>query len=121
MEAMMSIPQRSKLLLSLRQWKAKAMTRREQVAALKKRQAELILSRDTWKRKAQVHHDTITELQATVKQLQTEGASLQTRVTDCQAECSDLRTQVAELRTENQRFAPFAEAEKKTETCPLSA
>ncbi len=84
----MSIPQRSKLLLSLRQWKAKAITRREQVRALKKRQGELILSRATWKKKAQAHHDTIAELQATVKHLHTERASIQTHVTDYQAECA---------------------------------
>ncbi len=109
----MSIPQRSKLLLSLRQWKAKAITRREQVEALKKRQGELILSRETWKRTAQAHHDTIAELQATVKHLQAEVTSHQTHVTDCQAECCDLRTQVAELHAENRRFTPSAEAEKK--------
>ncbi len=45
----MSIPQRSKLLLSLRQWKTKAIARRKQLNALQKRQGELILSRDTWK------------------------------------------------------------------------
>lgn len=117
----MSIPQRSKLLLSLRQWKAKAITRREQLEALKKRLEELILSRDSWKRKAQAHHDTMTEFQATVKRLQTEVAFLHTHVTDCQAECRDLRTQVAELQEENRRLTPSIEAGKKTRACPLSA
>ena len=117
----MSIPQRSKLLLSLRQWKMKAITRREQLEALKKRLGELLLSRDTWKRKAQADHATMTELQATVTRLQTEVLSLQTHVTDYEAECHDLRTQVAELQAENRRLTPAAKAGKKTRTGPLSA
>jgi peptidoglycan hydrolase CwlO-like protein len=117
----MSIPQRSKLLLSLRQWKAKAITRREQLEALNKRLGELILSRDSWKRKAQADHATMTELQATVHRLQTEVVSLQTHVTDYQAECRDLRTQVTELQAENRRLTPSVKAGKKTGTCPLSA
>ncbi len=117
----MSIPQRSKLLLSLHQWKTKAINRREQLEALKKRLEELTLSRDSWKGKAEANHDNVTELQATVKRLRTEVASLQTDVTDCHAECSDLRTQVTDLQEKNRRLAPPVEVCKKKRACSLSA
>ena len=60
----MSIPQRSKLLHSLRIWKEKAIARREQVEALKKRVVELTQSRDAWKMKAQARQAMIADLQA---------------------------------------------------------
>ena len=109
----MSIPQRSKLLRSLRQWKTKAITRREQLEALKKRLGELTLSRDTWKARAQAHRTTMTELQASVTTLQAEVRSLHATVTDCHAECHNLRTQVADLHEEHRRIAPPLEDAKK--------
>ena len=109
----MAIPQRSKLLRSLRQWKTKAITRREQREALKKRQGELTLSRDTWKARAQAHRTTMTELQASVTKLQAEVTSLHATVTNCHAECRHLRTQVAGLQEENRRLAPPPEDAKK--------
>ena len=60
----MSNPQRSKLLYSLRTWKAKAMARRQEVEALKKRIIELTQSRDAWKAKAQVSQAKLAECQA---------------------------------------------------------
>jgi hypothetical protein len=60
----MSTPQRSKLLHSLHAWKEKALVRRAQVNALKKRIAELVQSRDAWKVKAQRRQQQIAELQA---------------------------------------------------------
>lgn len=117
----MSSPQRSKLLRSLRQWKTKAITRRQQLEALQKRLGELILSRDAWKGKAQANHQTVTELQATVTRLQGEMASLHTDVTAYHAECCALRTQVVDLQAENRQLAPPLEERKKTDTCSLSA
>lgn len=60
----MSTPQRSKLLHSLRDWKAKAIARRQENEALKKRIVELTQSRDAWKLKAQTHLAEVGELQA---------------------------------------------------------
>ena len=60
----MSIPQRSKLMHSLRNWKTKATARRQEIKALKKRIAELTHSRDTWRTKAQTFQASLTELQA---------------------------------------------------------
>jgi hypothetical protein len=60
----MSTPQRSKLLHSLRHWKAKAIARRQENEALKKRIVELTQSRDAWKLKAQQHLTEVVELQA---------------------------------------------------------
>ena len=60
----MSIPQRSKLLHSLCNWKKKAIARRAQVEALKKRVVELTQSRDEWKVKAQARQTKIAELHA---------------------------------------------------------
>ncbi len=109
----MAIPQRSKLLRSLRQWKTKAITRREQLEALKKRLGELTLSRDTWKARAQAHRTTMTELQASVTKLQAEVTSLHATITDSHAECRHLRTQVAGLQEDNLRTAPPPEDAKK--------
>lgn len=117
----MSIPQRSKLLLSLRQWKTKAINRREQLEALQKRLGELTLSRDTWKGKAQANHEKVTELQATVKRLRTEVASLHTDVSECHAECRNLRIQVVDLQEEHRRLVSPVEGCKKTRACSLSA
>ena len=60
----MSTPQRSKLLHSLRCWKEKAIARRQENEALKKRIIELTQSRDAWRLKAQIHHAQVAELQA---------------------------------------------------------
>ncbi len=60
----MSTPQRSKLLHSLQDWKTKAIARRQEIKALKKRIAELTDSRDTWRVKAQAFQMALTELQA---------------------------------------------------------
>lgn len=60
----MSTLQRSKLLHSLRAWKAKAMARRQEVEALKKRLLELRQSRDAWKAKAQTSQAKLAEYQA---------------------------------------------------------
>jgi hypothetical protein len=60
----MSTPQRSKLLHSLRAWKAKAMARRQEVEALKKRILELTQSRDAWKAKAQTNQAQLADYQA---------------------------------------------------------
>ena len=117
----MSNPQRSKLLRSLRQWKTKAITRREQLEALTKRLGELTLSRDTWKVRAQAHHTTMTELQARVTTLQAEVTSLHATITDRHAECCHLRTQVAGLQAGNRRIAPPPEDAKKTHSCSVSA
>lgn len=116
----MSNPQRSKLLRSLRQWKAKAITRRQQLEALQKRLGELMLSRDAWKGKAQANHQTVTELQATVTRLQGEMVSLRTDVNVCRVECCALRTEVADLQEENRQLAPPAAEHKKTSACSLS-
>ena len=64
MEAVMSTPQRSKRLHSLRTWKAKAIARRQEVEALKKRMVELTHSRDAWKVKAQASQARLAECQA---------------------------------------------------------
>ena len=56
--------QRSKLLHSIQTWKEKALARRAQIKALKKRMTELVLSRDEWKRKAQQRQQQILTLQA---------------------------------------------------------
>jgi len=114
-------PQRSKLLRSLRQWKTKAITRREQLEALNKRLGELTLSRDTWKARAQAHRTTMTELQTSVTKLQAEVTSLHATVTDRHAECCHLRAQVAGLQAENRRIAPPPEDGKKTRSCSVSA
>ena len=60
----MATPQRSKLLHSLRGWKAKAITRRQENEALKKRIIELTQSRDAWRLKAQISQAKVAELQA---------------------------------------------------------
>ena len=60
----MSTPQRSKLLHSLRKWKTKAIARRQENEALKKRIVELTQSRDAWKLNAQRHLAEVGELQA---------------------------------------------------------
>lgn len=60
----MSTPQRSKLLHSLRRWKAKAIARRQENEALKKRIVELTQSRDAWRLKAQQHLAEGAELRA---------------------------------------------------------
>ena len=60
----MSTPQRSKLLHSLRRWKAKAIARRHENKALKKRIRELTRTRDAWKAKALSKPSQVTELQA---------------------------------------------------------
>ena len=51
---MMSTPQRSKLFHSVRGWKDKAIARRRENDALKKRIIELTQSRDAWRLKAQI-------------------------------------------------------------------
>ncbi len=56
--------QRSKLLRSLQQWKAKAIARRQENVVLKKRLAELMQSRDAWKARAQTSQAVLAELQA---------------------------------------------------------
>lgn len=66
---MLRMLQRSKLLHSLRQWKEKAITRRGQVEALKKRVVELTQSRDAWRVKAQASQALIAELQAENRRL----------------------------------------------------
>ncbi len=60
----MPYPQRSKLLKSLRQWKTKAMARRQENVALKKCVVKLMQSRDTWKEKAHANQRRVAELQA---------------------------------------------------------
>lgn len=117
----MSNPQRSKLLRSLRQWKAKAITRRQQLEAFQKRLGELMLSRDGWKGKAQANRPKVTELQATVTRLQGEMVSLHTDVSACRVECRALRTQVADLQEANRQLAFPAQERKKTNACSLSA
>lgn len=64
MEVGMPYSQRSKLLTSLQQWKAKALERRHENVALKKRLAELTQSRDAWKARAQQSEKAMTALQA---------------------------------------------------------
>jgi len=59
----MSTPQRSKLLHSLRGWKAKAIARRQENNALKKRIVELTHSRDAWKVTAQTSQAKVAECQ----------------------------------------------------------
>ena len=61
--------QRSKLVTSLHQWKAKALARRQETVALKKRMAELIQSRDAWKAHVQANQTLIAELQAENRRL----------------------------------------------------
>ncbi len=60
----MPYQQRSKLVKSLQQWKAKALARRQEDVALKKRIVELIQSRDAWKAQARTNQTLIAELQA---------------------------------------------------------
>ncbi len=60
----MSTPQRSKLLHSLRSWKEKAIARRQENEALKKRIIELTQSRDAWRLKAQIQQATVATLRA---------------------------------------------------------
>jgi hypothetical protein len=48
----------------LRNWKAKALTRRQANKVLKKRIMELTRSRDAWKMKAQAYQRRLTEGQA---------------------------------------------------------
>ena len=59
----MSYQQRSKLVQSLHQWKAKAIARRQENVALKKRQVELMQSRDAWRERAQTNQALIAEFQ----------------------------------------------------------
>jgi hypothetical protein len=59
----MSTPQRSKLLHSVRRWKAKAIARRHENKALMKRILELTRNRDAWKAKAQSNPSQVTERQ----------------------------------------------------------
>ncbi len=61
--------QRSKLLKSLQQWKVKALARRHENVALKKRLAELTQSRDTWKARAQRNEMAMAALQAENRRL----------------------------------------------------
>ena len=117
----MSMPQRSKLLHSLRQWKTKAISRCEQIEALKKRVEELTLSRDTWKGKAQASHGRVADLPAKVNRLLTEVATLQTDVAEFHAELSDLRVQVADLQEKNRRLLPPVGAREKKRARSLSA
>jgi len=63
-EVDMPYSQHSKLLKSLQQWKAKALARRHENAALKKRMAELTQGRDTWKARAQHSEMAMAALQA---------------------------------------------------------
>jgi hypothetical protein len=65
----MSYSQRSKLLKSLHQWKAKALVRRHENVALKKRMVELTQSRDAWKARAQRSEKAMAALQAEHRQL----------------------------------------------------
>ncbi len=65
----MVYPQRSKLFTSVRKWKARAIARRQENVALKKRVAELTQSRDTWKEKAQTRDLIIADLQAENRRL----------------------------------------------------
>lgn len=60
----MPYSQHSKLLKSLQQWKAKALARRHENVALKKRLEELTQSRDTWKSRAQSGEIAMAALQA---------------------------------------------------------
>ena len=60
----MPYSQYSKLLKSLQQWKAKAIARRQENEALKKRIVELTQSRDAWKLKAQQHLADVVDSQA---------------------------------------------------------
>ena len=60
----MPYSQHSKLLKSLQQWKAKALARRHENVALKKRLEELTQSRDTWKARAQSGEIAMAALQA---------------------------------------------------------
>lgn len=61
--------QRSKLLKSLHQWKAKALARRHESVALKKRMGELTQSRDAWKARAQRSEKAMAVLQAEHRRL----------------------------------------------------
>ena len=60
----MAYSQRSKLVKSLQEWKAKAIARRHENVALKKRMAELTDSRDAWKIRAQQYEAENAALQA---------------------------------------------------------
>ena len=121
MEVAMSIPQRSKLLQSLRQWKTKAIARREQIEALKKRVGKLSDSRDSRKKKAGAWHERVTSLQATLRELRTETATLHDDVAEFQAQCTALHEDVVRLHTENQQLRPpNAVSEKKTHLLAIS-
>ena len=109
----MSIPQRSKLLQSLRQWKTKAIARREQIEALKNRVGKLTDSRDSWKKKADAWHGRVTSLQATMRGLRAEAATLRDDVAEFQATCTELQGHVARLYAENQQLRPSSDASKK--------
>lgn len=65
----MPYSQRSKLLTSLHQWKAKALARRHENVALKKRMVELTQSRDPWKDRAQRSEKAMVALQAENRRL----------------------------------------------------
>ncbi len=110
----MSIPQRSKLLYSLRQWKTKAIARREYIEALKKRMGELTQSRDAWKGQAQAHHGRVVDLQ-------TEVAGLRADVVEFQTEVANLRAQVVALQTKNRQLAHPVDAGEKKHARPLSS
>lgn len=73
----MSIPQRLKLLLSLRRWKAKAIARRHENKALKKRLRELTRNRDAWKAKAQSKPSQVTDQPAVSRPEKKLSATLQ--------------------------------------------
>ena len=65
----MPYSQRSKLLTSLQQWKAKALERRHENVVLTKRLTELTQSRDAWKARAQRNEMTMAALQAENRRL----------------------------------------------------
>jgi len=67
-ENIMAYSQRSKLILAVSQWKAKAIARRKQVDALNKRILELTHSRDAWKTTAQTRQTRIEHLQTELRQ-----------------------------------------------------
>ncbi len=116
----MSIPQRSKLLHSLRQWKTKAIARREHIEAFKKRVEELTHNRDAWKGKAQANHAMVADLQAEVGGLHAEVADLRAEVGEFQSEIADLRATVATLQAENRHVAPPVDGGEKKRSRPLS-
>jgi len=121
MEVAMSIPQRSKLLQSLRQWKTKAIARREQIEVLKKRLGELTNSRDSWKKKAGAWHGRATGIEAALRELRTETATLHDDVAEFQATCTALQGDVTRLHAENQQLRPPSAPVKKKRAGSLSA